>query len=289
MTKQPIRSSKIDDFGALDFTVSKLPLFTNTGGKKVPVAANSVLVRDDSKEPIAVVGNNFGIVQNRDLFGNVNEQIKAAVSPADMKGVFVFNKIAYNGKFCIRDYFFPAIGGKKLADENADLKFRILVVNGFGGSSLSVLTGAVDMFCHNGMMSGEIVGSYVRRHTKNLTTDSISEKIKLAVDSFPKMIELYNRWSHKKISDKAVIEYLKETDFSSRLQGRLFDRYVIEKQVRGGSVWALYSALTYFSSHGKEDFTTRNTNDDHSATTMLNREKQVLRNVRNAKFSQLAA
>ncbi len=282
---------EITDLGELDFTVTKQPLLARVGQKTIEVDTHRALVRDDTQVPIAVVGKSYGVVQNRELFGNIDEQVHAAMTAKQVQGAKVFNQMSFDGRLCLREYQFPGIKpSKKLADPKADLMFRIVAINGYGGSRVAVVTGAIDVFCLNGMITGEIVGQYFKRHSKNVSVTDISEKVKDAIETFPKMVELYGDWAKKKVSDAKVKTYLEKSGFSNRMQEKLFVQYLKEKDERGGSVWALYSALTYYASHSDDEaFGIRETSRDHEAATMMKRERKVVKQIRGEPFMALAA
>ena len=62
-----------------------------------------------------------------------------------------------------------------------------------------------------------------------------------------------------------------------------------EFQKRGTTVWALYSALTYYSSHNSEKFKVKNSSKrDNVERTLIEREKEVLEVERSESFQELA-
>jgi len=75
---------------------------------------------------------------------------------------------------------------------------------------------------------------------------------------------------------------------SERRAERLLERYKYEAADRGPTVWALFSALTYFGSHTGEAFPMRTTGEDHAAHTMHKREMQVKQWVDHPLFKSVA-
>ena len=62
-----------------------------------------------------------------------------------------------------------------------------------------------------------------------------------------------------------------------------------EFQARGTTVWALYSALTYYSSHNSETFKVKNSdNRDNVERTLIEREREVSRVEASESFQELA-
>ena len=59
---------------------------------------------------------------------------------------------------------------------------------------------------------------------------------------------------------------------------KMMEQLDLEAQQRGMTIWALYSALTYYSSHNSERFGVRNSaNVDNVAETLDAREREVSR------------
>jgi hypothetical protein len=66
-------------------------------------------------------------------------------------------------------------------------------------------------------------------------------------------------------------------------------QFLIECQSHGRTVWALYSAATYYATSNAGEFAVRETNNDHTATTLLNREQQIRSWINSDQFQQIAA
>jgi hypothetical protein len=62
-----------------------------------------------------------------------------------------------------------------------------------------------------------------------------------------------------------------------------------EAEARGHTVWALYSALTNYSSHNSERFGVKNSaNADNVETTLIEREREVNKVIELPEFKELA-
>lgn len=292
MFNMPFNPSKTE-LGTLNFSVSKIPMsFTlRKRGQKVPnhVPDHEVLVRDDTGEVLTVVGKNYGIVQNKELFSDIDRQIASIFSKGKLRGATVRNDLAYSGGICMREYVFPAVKySKKLADKKANLCFRLVVVNGHGGTALKVIAGAFDGYCLNGTIFGEAQASFLRRHSKGARVADITSQISAAVKLFPKMCKLYDLWASTGVTDRAVKSLLDSTEFSERIREKLFARWMRESEDRGATVWAFYSALTYYARDDKKEFAIRETKRDHKVATLLNRERSVAKVTRSKAWEKLA-
>lgn len=234
---------------------------------------------------LATVGQGYKVVQNRSLFNAIAEQFEQALSPEEVEGVKIHDSMSYHGRTCLREYQFP--NARITGDTGrSEIAFRTIIVNGFGGSSVKLFSGAIDFFCTNGMIGGQFDAGY-HRHTKNLQISHIVEKIRRSVDVFYKQADIWRKWMGKTISKDDAEQFLKEI-VSERLAAKLLRQYLIEAESHGFTVWALYSAMTYYATHNEGEFEVRKTDNDHTATTLLKRETDVADWTQTDAFKQLA-
>ena len=78
-------------------------------------------------------------------------------------------------------------------------------------------------------------------------------------------------------------------NISDRRVQQLMRQFQIEMPQHGRTVWALYSAATYYASTDNGDFSIRETESDHKASTLMNREQQVRSWLNTEEFTQIAA
>lgn len=238
-----------------------------------PCTTHKMLLRNDDGVPRAlnVVGVGYQLVQNKSLFMAIEDQFMDAFTPDELVGVKVNDSMAYDGRTCVREYQFPNVRCE--APSVSDIAFRTIVKNGFGGSSIALFTGAIDFFCTNGMISGKYDCMYMR-HTKGLKLTNITRRIRRSIDVFYTNVSMWHEWYGKRIDNDEARGFFADK-YSDQLAKRLFRQYLIEAQVHGPNMWALYSALTYYATHDEGDFATRKTDTNHSPVTMLKREEQV--------------
>lgn len=242
-----------------------------------------VLYRYDDKVPVplAVVGKNYKVVQNEELFRAIEHEFIGGFAswemmhPSDvhpLEGVRVSDKMSYNGAMCLREYVFPNMRCR--INDKSEIAFRTIVVNGFGGTSVKLYTGAIDFFCTNGMVRGQFDHA-VMRHTNGLSIKGIADRVHRSIDVFFKDAELYRGWAKKTITKLDATAFFKSLGMSERMAEKLTRQYLIECQTHGQTVWALYSAMTYYATHNEGEFKLRETGANHAASTMLHREESV--------------
>lgn len=283
-------SSPFPQDSPLYFTAVERPLKWQhkDGVSHFLVDTHKMLLRaNDQQFPIqlAVVGEGWQMVQNKELFQGVEEQFIEAFSPDELNGVRVRDSMSYAGRMCLREYQFPNV--RCDSPGVSDIAFRTIVKNGFGGSSIALYTGAIDFFCTNGMISGKYDCMYAR-HTKGLRLTDITQRVRRSIKAFYENNATWWRWYGNSITIEEAKVFLLDR-YSERLAEKLLRQYRIETHSHGENMWALYSAMTYYATHDEGDFATRNTGVDHSATTLLKREEQVQSVIASDAWLRLAA
>ena len=245
-------------------------------------------VQGHSPIHIGLVGKGYKVVKMKEICDQVEAQFHQELDSNLLDDALVRDSTAYYGGMCIREYLFPKVASE--INSRSNVGFRTIVINGYdGSSSFKLLSGAIDFFCLNGMVSGSH-DVMMARHTQSLTIPRITDRVKGSIDIFYKQADLWKRWAHKKITDEMALEAFKAIpNISERRVEQLMHQYQIEKPTHGETVWALYSAATYYASHSLGQFTVRDTNNDHTAMTMINREKSIMSWQNTNEFVQLAA
>tara|TARA_Y100000296_G_C5066980_1_gene202847 strand:- start:57 stop:638 length:582 start_codon:yes stop_codon:yes gene_type:complete len=192
------------------------------------------------------------------------------------------------GGTSIRDYIFKNITVE--VSEKSSLGFRAIVVNGYdGSSSFKFYHGAIDFFCINGMVTGSY-DMIIKRHTSGLQVPQLTSRLRSSIDIFYKQAETWKKWAGKEITDEDAEDcFSTMPNISDRRVQQLMRQFAIECTSHGRTVWALYSAATFYASSDHGEFSIRETNSDHKASTLMNREQQVRSWLNTDKFEQLAA
>lgn len=233
-----------------------------------------------------VVGSGYSLVQNVELFQAIEQQFMRALPDDALADVRVQDHISYGGAKCYREYIFPNMK-LDLPSRTSDVAFRTIAFNAFGGGSVKMYSGAIDFFCTNGMIAGEFVSAY-RKHSKHFKIGDITGLLVESIDVYYKMADTFRHWMGKELQSHKVEEFF-IVKFGERMGAKLFRQFSIECHTHGQTVWAMYSAMTYYATHDEGEFKTRNTGNDHQAVTLLERERTVHRIVATDEFKELAA
>lgn len=79
-------------FGGLDWEVVPAPLFAKVGNAMVEVSDKVALTRSDRGTVLSVVGDDYGIIQNREIFGLAEAAVGAGNACAEVAGALAGGK-----------------------------------------------------------------------------------------------------------------------------------------------------------------------------------------------------
>jgi hypothetical protein len=198
--------------------------------------------------------------------------------PDQVHGMRVTDKMSYGGRDCYREFVFPNM---KCDLKGGDVAFRMIVGNSYGSKAVTLMCGAIDFWCSNGMVFG-VYEKTARKHTSGLTLNGLDQWIKQAQATFVTNSARLVKMTETPIGTtafKQIEELLSdEALLSARHAAQIMESTRMEAQNRDMSVlnanaWHLYSALTAWASHGD----VRDTGNDHEANTRYERSRHVER------------
>jgi hypothetical protein len=218
------------------------------------------------------VSNTYKLVHNRELFGLVEDTLCRELPSSALDGVFVKDKVAYGGKSCWREYVFPGLASDIGA--KSKIAFRTIVQNGYGGSALRILAGAIEFYCTNGMVRGSYDQVY-HKHTAGLRIDHLGDTLVKAIDTYAQSTKEWREWTRKPVTREQTMDLFRAIAKSPSHFDKLSDHWLRERDIRGDTLWAAYSTLTYYASHNDGAFAVRRASEDNSAAIMMQRELDV--------------
>ena len=296
---QPVDSI---DFGfegcSADFPAAKRPLQAAGKTGVLPVWSHNAVVRmiDDKPVPIGVVGADYELVQHGKFFGAIEEALRENIRPDLARDPQVRTSVSYDGAWAKREYVFPAFADALQQSETLKAKFgfRVVAWNALDGSSqASLFSGLIDFICTNGVVAGSLVNQQSRRHTSGFDIEVFKRQISEGLTVAQAEVRWLERLANTPL-DMAKAEKFLKSKFSERMTERLMAQVVRERGQRGDNLFALLSALTFYSSHADgaaetRGFGIRNTGADHAAKTLHGRELEVQSAIRSAGFRELLA
>lgn len=249
-----------------------------------------VRISQPSNKPIQIgmVGHNYKVLRMKDLCTQIEKQLTESLEHKELDRVKVVDQISYNGAMLFRQYIFRNL--KVDISDRSDSMFRVIVVNSYDGSTcFKMYCGSINSYCSNGQISG-IYDMYIKRHTSGLAIPNLVDRIRSSIDVFFNQAETFKKWVGKTITDEEAREVFEAIpNVSERRINQLMVHFDMEKKDHGSTVWALYNAATFYASHNEGLFSIKDTTNDTTAATLLNREKQISRWEKSEQFQQLAA
>ena len=253
--------------------------------------------RTDNGQFLGNVGSRYTVAQNIELWETINTAAHET-GLAKMEGVKLHESISYGGRFTKFTFDFPTNTPiKQVINEatnnridNTFLNFQISCINSFDGSYPVILqASAKDLACLNGMVLMD-QNAASRRHTANFSTNHFSNFIFEALQEYSAKLSIWQKWAEKTITPEQAEKALQDMKISPRLTKALMQQVESEFMARGTTLWAVYSAMTQYSSHNSELFPVKNSlNVDNEAANLELRAGQVSKWTNSSAWQALAA
>jgi hypothetical protein len=279
-----------------DFEAVAEPIYMasrETGrAEKIGADIGRVIRRNDTGAALGVVGQRYGIAPNKPIFDMVCEAAEGTLPRHALAGIQLKEFASYGGQYTRFELVFPGLGAdiRQLSGSSTQLLFRVGVSNSFNGSgSVRVMAGAYDLICTNGMVIGE-AEKKAARHTSGYTPEIFAGFIEAELIKYRERVRTWQAWARNDITPDQAEAALEAAGMSGRRVASLMAQFETEAANRGRTVWALYSALTFYSSHNSERFGVRNSgNVDNEAVTLDQREREIGRVISSEAWARLAA
>ena len=256
------------------------------------VADKQYVINNNTGEPIAIVGKDFskGVRSHGDFYRDIMGRVTDNLSSHEIEGASIVWRDAHNNGWAMMDMTLPNMKHTIVTPKHeTEIAQRIIALHGVDGTcSNTVLFGAIDFFCTNGMIRGEH-DKVRRKNTSGFNLDRFGEQVQKSNNDFKNYHAQIQRWANKSLYVGDVKAMLESLD-KGKADG-LFKLYNQEAGVRGNNGFALYSAFTNYASYADErnGFKLRNTGKDTAAKNMWEREEKVTRWIESKQFKELIA
>lgn len=253
------------EYGGLDFEVEKQRLFTERG---IDVPNYFATVREDTRDILGLVGNDYTILQNREVFSffdNIVGQGQAIYETAGCLGkgniLFVTAKlpktIKVNGDSPVENYL-------------------VLASSHDGSMAITVYFTPVRVVCQNTLNAslGQCSNKFFMKHTQNVKERFAEAAGMMGIHSgYLDMLEqAFNLLNDKRVSDQEVKHIISscmlnreeikklamtgEVEFSTRKEnmiGELMNYYFTASELNSirGNAYGVYNAVTGFLQNAK--------------------------------------
>ena len=267
-----------------EFPVEIQPVFDQMGNQ---IIGSQCVVRTDTNAVLGVHGSKYKLVSNDLIIDHTIEAVKAANISRDYT---VKIKTADNGAKMRGEINFPDITIQPRVGDITN--FRISFTNSYDASwSFSLISAALRLICLNGMVRPDATASSRFKHTANINVEGAAAKVRHGVDGFFEENVRWKHWMGINVSDEMAELFFKHTlskapslqqlkfKTNEKQLENLLGIWRNEKAALGPNKWALYNAMTYWSTHTSE---LRN-----PLVASMNREAQVVSAMNSKHFTQL--
>lgn len=250
--------------------------YLNNFGAWVECPESKFIVRDDNGHPFKAVGNDYQLVNHTQAFRTAEQIIeKSNINTTDMVREF---KTSHDGARAFGFYRFPM--HREQVALNDDIELQLLVRNSIDGSMrFAIEYGALRLACLNGMTALGTIGKFKRKHTKYLNIHEAVAPLTNVIELYKNSVDTWKKFTKKQVTDKEAIlcisdavatkeinKFIKDnisTKFANDVEYLLWDKqlsraYQVKdvwseyKKYRtdlGSTLWAVYNALTHWSTH----------------------------------------
>ena len=244
----------------------KTPDYWQTIQIKVPQSMSRCIVRTDTNEVLGVHGSKYKAVKHDDVVNSVfdavdaagisndyNHMIKTYDNGAKLKGIIRFNDLTIE----------PSVGDI--------VAFQLTFFNSYDGTwAFQQSAEGLRLDCLNGMVSQHAVAKTWQKHTANIDVKASASKLQAALDQFLLTKEQYWAWQRISVTDQEAENFFKQKvskiknntstfKWNERQLDNLMDCWFKDSAALGKNKWALYNALTYWSSHTEDSKSPANT------------------------------
>ena len=256
------------------------------------VADKKYVIDNNIGEPIAIVGKDFTCASHGDFFRSVMDTVTENLSSYEVDGANIAWRDAHHNGWAMMDMTLPNVKAKITTPKHeTEVAQRIIALHGVDGTcSNTVLFGAIDFFCTNGMVRGEH-DKVRRKNTSGFSLDRFIAQLNRSKQDFYAQSERLQGWADKSLVYTNVRDMLHSLLKSEKVGDKMLGLYAQEANVRGHNAWALYSAFTNYATYADErnGFKLRNTGGDTQAVNMFKREAQVSQWIESKQFKELIA
>lgn len=298
-------------FQDINFIADVGPIF-DEHGTEIPESIGRRVFRTDTDQTLSVVGQHYQPIQYTDLISpalsalkemGYNDIQERQPNPGNLydlqgkKGAFFWADTAKNGavmraQLILGDFINPT-GSTSYLDQGPDHNFfRVSFLSSHDSTyAARTDTDYVRTLCMNGMVQPHFSAGFFGRHTSGFSVDAMMRQIQSAMSMMDEDADRFGLWAKTRISVPVAEMILRQTvaklpnkangepHFSEPLVNKILHQFRREDQ----TVWGLYNACTWWSSHGDVR------GSASRLTTTVNREKAVAGMLRSKAWAEAEA
>lgn len=244
------------DFPVETYNLWAVSELENVTDVEVPQNMARAIVRTDTNKVLGVHGSKYTAIKHDDVVNSVLDavadanlskdidyNIEVIEDGAKLRGSILFNDLVIE----------PDVGDY--------VKFQVLFYNSYDGSwSFQQSARGYRLWCKNGCADIDTIASTVSKHTKGISVEGSASKITAGLDAFFKKKDIWQEWMKTPVSRQMAEDFFKQTlcNIKSKTSTMRWNESRLNTLMRlwdddsnklGKNKWALYNAMTYWSSH----------------------------------------
>ena len=259
-------------YGSADFNIATQPLSYFTPEHGNIQSSKSVIYRTDTGIELGVHGHGYKPVAPKQMIDVTRNIIER--SGLQVEGIQETIRTSHDGSRTFVQYKLPEHTYRTTDGDTASL--GLLAVSSFDGTwPFMISAAAIQSACTNlQVFVGGEVAVFKAKHTRNLDIEVGSRVITKALDVFENQRELWDKWSHESLTDSNAFQEIVSALKVESAQKILSDTYwrtgedIMRNMPRsnpsleyiynawhkykrrlGANRWALYNAMTDWSTH----------------------------------------
>ena len=251
------------------------------------------VINNNTGQYLDTVGDTFTCVSHPEFFSRVQETMIEELAQPDLIDATCDFRVARNNAWALMDIKLPEVKVSISTNKGfqTEVSWRAIALHGIDGScSNQVFFGGIEAFCTNGQISGEWA-KVRRKNTSGFVLAYFINELRVAKVAFFEHGKKMQKWADTRVYMWDVENAINTIIPSERKAEKMLELYSQEADVRGHNVYALYSAMTNYSTYAddRNGFSLRNTRNDTQAISMWKREHEVSKWISTPQFQQLAA
>jgi len=252
--REAVNSLRHNGYGDADFEVTKKPLWFQDDFAKSHLFPNKKgLVRTDNGQGIAVVSDRYKALQFPTMIDKSRDMIERC--NLDATGVTEQIQVSPNSGMCLVNYTLPA---KEYKTPDGDTGcVTVMALSSHDGKwKFELSIGFRQSACLNGQIFAKNPANiYQSRHNATLDIDRAINLLGKTANVIEDEIELWHDWHGQEVSNAEVLKTIEGTVGEVNDGKNKNFLYILNKFVHhyaptmGKNKWALYNALTDWSTH----------------------------------------
>jgi len=240
----------------LKFDVETGPI-KDREGRDISPRIRRGIYNKSNNELISTCGSKYVPVAHYQIAEKLNEKLIA--NEIDLSDIKVTDELYDEGTKWRREIVFNKyIAEPQIGDV---LKLRMVVDSSLDLSRMfSAVFDALRLWCLNGCVSPAIHVANRYKHTFGFNVDAVANKIALAPSKYNESKEEFEKMIKSEVTTEEAVQFFKKTighrprptepwHYSKPLVDNLANRFQKEAMGLGYTLWAMYNALTHYSSH----------------------------------------